>query len=163
MNGYMRCSRSEGPGPATNVTRLLEPSSDAPPLELPLQESPGLQAGFPSPAGEYVEDTLDLNKLLIRNAPATFFAIVRGHSLVDSGILDRDIVVVDRSLEGEPGRIVVAVADGDLYIKRLRLLGGRMALCSENAAQAADYPPMFCDNYQELNLWGVVTGLVRKL
>lgn len=132
-------------------------------LVLPLLESPRAAAGFPSPAADYVEDALDLNKLLVRNAPATFFVRCRGCSLVDAGIHDGDILIVDRSMAATGGRIVVAVLDGTLYVKRLRILRGRMALVSENKAEAEKYPALYFDQTQDNTLWGVVTSVVRRL
>jgi len=130
---------------------------------LPFLEWPRAAAGFPSPAADYVEDALDLNQLLVRNAPATFFVRCRGHSLVDAGIHDGDILVVDRSLTPTGGKIVVAVLDGTLYVKRLRTLQGRKALVSENRAEAASYPPLYFDESQDNTVWGVVTSVVRRL
>lgn len=132
-------------------------------VKLPLLESPRAAAGFPSPAADYVEDALDLNKLLVRNAPATFFVRCRGCSLVDAGIHDGDILVVDRSLTPSGGKIVVAVLDGTLYVKRLRMLRGRQALVSENKAESERYPPLYFDETQENTVWGVVTSVVRRL
>ncbi|MGQ0699733.1 MAG: LexA family protein [Panacagrimonas sp.] len=147
--------------PNATLTALapLEP----PPMFVALLESPRPQAGFPSPAADYVEDVLDLNKLMVGNPPATFYVRVKGHSLMDAGILDGDILVVDRSLDAVPPRIVVAVVDGSLYVKRLRDLRGRMALVSENVADAKAFPPIYFDQCQESTVWGVVTGVVRKL
>lgn len=127
----------------------------------PLLVSPRIQAGFPSPAADYIEEVLDLNDLLVRNPPATFYVRVQGDSMVDALIFDGDILVVDRSLDATPGRIVVAAADGDLLVKRLRKIRGRLALCSENAARP-DYRPVYLDRTQDSTVWGVVTGLVRK-
>lgn len=132
-------------------------------LKIPLLESPRAAAGFPSPAADYVEGTLDLNKLLVRNAPATFLVRCRGCSLVDAGIHDGDILVVDRSVTPTGGKIVVAVLDGTLYVKRLRTIRGRMALVSENKAEAEKYPNLYLDQTQENALWGVVTSVVRRL
>lgn len=137
----------------------LDPISVA----IPLLEWPRASAGFPSPAADYVEDALDLNKLLVRNAPATFFVRCRGCSLLDAGIHDGDILVVDRSIAPTGGRIVVAVLDGTLYVKRLRTLRGRMVLVSENKAESENYPPLYFDETQENTIWGVVTSVVRRL
>ena len=81
----------------------------------------------------------------------------------DIGMLDGDVVTVDRSIEGRAGKIVVAAYDGNIFVKRLRKIGGRLALCSENAAKAVEYPPMFLDQAQDHTVWGVVTGVVRAL
>ncbi|TXG96105.1 MAG: translesion error-prone DNA polymerase V autoproteolytic subunit [Nevskiaceae bacterium] len=129
---------------------------------LPVVDSPRVQAGFPSPAADYVQDALDLNELLVRNQTATFFARVSGDSLIDARIHDGDIVVVDRSLRPRSGQIVVVSADGDLYIKRLELRAGHPWLVSENRARAAELPPMDLHRFQDYTIWGVVTGCVRR-
>ena len=146
----------------SNVADIFESAPEPMTIALPMIESPALQAGFPSPAGDYVEDALDLNKLMVSNPPATFFAKVSGDSLFDAGIFDKDIVVVNRSIEAVVGKIVVAVADGDIYVKRLRKLRGRLALVSENEAKASEYPPIYLDKVQDYTIWGVVTGSVRR-
>lgn len=133
------------------------------PLWLPLVASPSPQAGFPSPAADYVEETLDLNQLMVRNPPATFFVRVRGESMVDARIFDGDVLSVDRSIDPRHGSIVVASHSGDLYVKRLaRLTGGRMALISENKAAADRYPPLYLELAEDCTIWGVVTGSIRR-
>ena len=132
-----------------------------PPLRRrPLLETPRIQAGFPSPAQDYADSSLDLNQLLVRNPPATFYVKVQGDSMADALIFDGDILCVDRSIDALPGRIVVAAVDSELLVKRLRRIEGRLALCSENAARP-EYRPVFLDAAQETLLWGVVTGSVR--
>lgn len=132
-------------------------------LRLPLIASPCPQAGFPSPAADYVEETLDLNELMVRNPPATFFVRVRGESMVDARVFEGDVLSVDRSIDARPGHIVVASYSGDLYVKRLsRLSGGRLALVSENAVLKDQYPILYLDQAEDCTLWGVVTGSVRR-
>ena len=116
-------------------------------------------AGFPSPADDFVERQLDLNEYLIRNAPATFLVRVTGESMVGAGIEDGDILVVDRSLTPEDGRIVVAVLDGELTVKRLRLRGGRTCLVAESGQHLA----VEFDEETEFTVWGIVTFAVRQL
>lgn len=136
----------------------------APPLiPRPFFESPRPQAGFPSPADDFLEEQLDLNRWLITNPPATFYAHVEGDSMRDLGILDRDIVAIDRSKKAREGCIVVASFQGGIYIKLLRKLASRWALCSENCERREDYPPMFLEEDQEHTIWGVVIGVVRKI
>ena len=148
--------------------RLLPNALVLPPVErrtrvaLPLFDSPCAQAGFPSPAADYVEDRIDLNELLITNPPATFCVRIAGDSMIDLGLLDGDVVAVDRSITPRAGKIVVAAVDGNIYVKKLRRMGDRLALCSENQRRAADYPPMFLDECQDHTIWGVATGVVRK-
>ncbi len=115
-------------------------------------------AGFPSPADQYAEAPLDLNELMIRNTPATFFVRVAGDSMVDAGILDGDILVVDKSLASQNGDVVIASVDGDFTVKYLRKRGARVSLEAANAK----YKPIVLSSEMELTIWGVVTGLVRR-
>ena len=117
-----------------------------------------ISAGFPSPAGDYVEDGLDLNNYLVQNKPATFMFTVRGESMIVAGIHDGDKVVVDRALKAKHNDIVVAVVDGEYTIKRLYKYRGRIELRPENP----DYQPITFTEGNELQIWGVVTGVVRK-
>lgn len=132
-------------------------------LCLPLVASPCPQAGFPSPAADYVEETLDLNELMIRNPPATFFVRVKGESMVDAKIFEGDLLAVDRSIDARPGLVVIATYAGDIYVKRLaKLAGGRLALVSENAILKDQYPILYLDQAEDCTIWGVVTGSVRR-
>ena len=117
-----------------------------------------ISAGFPSPAGDYVEDGLDLNNYLVQNKPATFMFTVRGESMIVAGIHDGDKVIVDRALKAKHNDIVVAVVDGEYTIKRLYKYRGRIELRPENP----DYQPITLTEGNELQIWGVVTGVVRK-
>lgn len=124
---------------------------------------PRAQAGFPSPAADYIEGALDLNELLVTNAPATFFVRASGRSQVDLGIFEGDILQVDRSLTPRSRSLVVAVVDGTLYVKEFRRAGGRIALLSNNAAEAQAYPPVYLDQAQDHAIWGCVVSVIRKL
>ena len=117
-----------------------------------------MSAGFPSPAGDYVEDGLDLNNYLVQNKPATFMFTVRGESMIVAGIHDGDKVVVDRALKPKHKDIVVAVVNGEYTIKRLYQLRGRIELQPENS----HYQPITFSEGHELQIWGVVVGVVRK-
>lgn len=117
-------------------------------------------AGFPSPADDFIEGMLDLNDLLITNPPATFFVRVSGHSMSGAGIYPNSLLVVDRSVKPTHGRIVVAVVDGELTVKRLRRLrGGGVELVAENP----EFPPLRFTDGQELMIWGVVTAVVQHV
>ena len=116
-------------------------------------------AGFPSPADDYIDSALDLNKFLVRNPMATFLVRVSGDSMAGAGIHDGDILVVDRSEEAAHGKIVVLVLDGELTVKRLHLKNGHCMLIPENPR----YRPIHVGSEQDLHVWGVVTGLVRQL
>jgi len=118
-----------------------------------------IAAGFPSPADDYIEDRIDLNRHLIRHREATFFLRVQGDSMIDAGIHDGDLLVVDRALEPGDGKIVIAALDGELTVKRLSLRDGKAALMPENP----DYPVIEIGSDQELVIWGVVTNVVHAL
>jgi DNA polymerase V len=116
-------------------------------------------AGFPSPADDYVEDKLDLNKLLVQNKSATYFLRVKGDSMINAGINDGDIIVVDRSVEPVERSVVVAVVDGELTIKRLLWRNGVAELHAENPK----YAPIRFKEGQEMTIWGVVTSSVHSV
>lgn len=116
-----------------------------------------LSVGFPSPADDYVEDALDLNKLLIQNKAATFFLRAKGDSMLNAGIHDGDIIIVDRSLEAINHSVVVAVVDGALTIRRLVWRNGVAELHAENPR----YQPIRFKDGQELTIWGVVSSSVH--
>jgi DNA polymerase V len=118
-----------------------------------------LPAGWPSPAETYVEDSLDLHKLAVRNPPATFFLRVTGDSMLGAGIHNGDLLVVDRSHTPASGKVVVAVVDGELTIKRLVRRRGRMYLCPENPA----YPEIDITDQEETRIWGVATYVLHQL
>lgn len=117
-----------------------------------------MSAGFPSPATDYVEEGLDLNAYLVRNKPATFMFTVKGDSMIGASIEDGDKVVVDRALHPKHDDIVVAVVEGEYTIKRLFKQSGRVELRPENPS----YQPMLFNNGTELQVWGVVVGVVRR-
>lgn len=115
-------------------------------------------AGFPSPADDYVEKRLDINEHLIRHPAATFLFDVTGDSMINAGILDGDKVVVDRSVEPAHRQIVVALVRGERTLKRLFRRGSRVELRPENP----DFKPIVFKDGDELEIWGVVVGVVRK-
>lgn len=128
-------------------------------MALPLFGCP-VPAGFPSPADDFIEQTLDLNDLLITNPPATFFIRVAGNSMSGAGIFHNALLVVDRSLKPTNGRIVVAVVDGELTVKRLRRFrDGRVELHAENP----DFEPLTFADGGELLIWGVVKAVVQHV
>lgn len=118
-----------------------------------------IPAGFPSPAEDYLERRLDLNDFLVQNPIATFMVRVSGDSMTGIGIHDGDVLVVDRSQEATHGKVVVAAVDGEMTVKRLYLKNGKCQLLAENPG----YPPLPIDRSQDLLVWGVVIGVVRKL
>jgi DNA polymerase V len=118
-----------------------------------------IPAGFPSPADDYVESALDLNAYLVRHPAATFMVRVSGDSMIGAGISDGDILVVDRSEEAVHGRIVVAVVDGEMTVKRLHIRKGRHVLRPENP----NYSALNIQEGQDVQIWGVVTGVIRRV
>lgn len=126
-------------------------------LKLPLFISK-VSAGFPSPAHDYVEQTLDLNDLCIRRPAATFFVRVEGDSMIEAGIFHNDILVVDRSVKPVHGDIVVAQVDGGFTVKEL-CLRPKLMLLPRNSA----YQPILLANDNELQIFGVVTNVVRQM
>ena len=119
---------------------------------------PKVPAGFPSPANEYLGDTLDINEYLISNKTATFFARVEGDSMTGAGIFENDILVVDRSITAKHNDIVIAAVDNEFTVKRLDTSDG-VQLVPDNPI----YEPIKLTGQSELMIWGVVTGIVRKI
>ncbi|MDR2613293.1 MAG: translesion error-prone DNA polymerase V autoproteolytic subunit [Deltaproteobacteria bacterium] len=118
-----------------------------------------VSAGFPSPAEDYVQEQLDLHRLVVKNPPATFFLRVKGDSMRGAGIHDGDLLVVDRSRSPGSGSIVVAAWEGELTVKRLKLKGKRVFLAPDNP----DYPEFDITESEDAVVWGVVTYVVHKL
>lgn len=118
----------------------------------------GAQAGFPSPAEDYVEGKLDLNTHLIRRPAATFLVRAVGESMTGAGIYPGDILIVDRSLTPIHGSIVIAVINSELTVKRLCKLGALQRLEAENP----EYPAIEIAEDMEVWCWGVVTAAIRE-
>ena len=120
-------------------------------LSLPLL-SDSVSAGFPSPADDYTEQNIDLNEYLIRNPFSTFFLRVKGDSMINSGIQNHDLIIVDKSLTAKPGNIVIAMLDGEFTVKRLEKKNDELYLKSEKD----EYPDFNFKNHNEIQIWGVV-------
>ena len=118
-----------------------------------------VEAGFPSPAEDYMEGNLDLNHHLIKHPAATFFVRVSGDSMIDAGIHPGDILIVDRSLEPCDKKIVIAVIDGEITVKRLRYRASLVFLEPENK----HYRPIAITGEKSLEIWGVVTNVIHKV
>lgn len=115
-----------------------------------------VQAGFPSPAQDYVEQTLDLNELCIQHPAATYFVRARGDSMVGAGIHDNDVLIVDRALEAGHGDIVIASWEGEFTVKELRL---RPVV--QLVAHNPDYPPIHIRGQGKLDIFGVVSYVIH--
>ena len=127
-------------------------------VELPLFASP-ISAGFPSPADDYVEKKLDLNEHLVGNRQATFFLRVSGDSMIGAGIHDGDLLIVDRSIPAVNKKIVVAVVDGELLVKRLLRAKGKVFLAAENP----NYAQIEVTEELSFEVWGVVTNVIHAV
>ena len=117
-----------------------------------------VQAGFPSPAEDYLDKTLDLNELLIAHPAATFFVRVSGDSMQNAGIFSGDVLVVDRSLKPADNKIIIAIVNSEFTVKRLKIREGRISLVPENPA----YPILEMKEESDFQVWGVVTYVIHK-
>lgn len=122
------------------------------PLRLPLFLA-GVQAGFPSPADDFIDKRLDLNEHLIQHPAATFFVRAVGDSMLGSGIHDGDLLVVDRAVEAQVGKTIIAAVHGELTVKRLEKRGERLMLAPANPA----FPSIDVTDGEGFEIWGVVT------
>jgi DNA polymerase V len=118
-----------------------------------------VEAGFPSPADDYMEGALDLNEHVIKHPSATYFVRASGDSMIGAGIFNGDLLIVDRSLEASSGKVVIAEVDGQLTVKRLLKLNDGFSLQSENSS----YPPIELQEGNEVVVWGVVTHVIHDL
>ena len=111
-----------------------------------------VSAGFPSPADDHIEENIDLNEHLISNPFSTFFLRVKGESMINAGIKDKDLIIVDKSLIARPGNIIIAMIDGEFTIKRLSIKNDELYLKAENH----NYPDFRFKNHINVQIWGVV-------
>lgn len=135
------------------MTRDKQTESAKPPLMAGC-----VMAGFPSPAEQYVEQALDLNELLVQHPAGTFFVRASGDSMLQTGIMPGDILVVDRALDAVDGSIVIAAVDGDFTVKFLRKRGNKLQLVAANPA----YKPITFAEGSELHIFGVVTAAIHQ-
>ncbi|MDR3641263.1 MAG: translesion error-prone DNA polymerase V autoproteolytic subunit [Humidesulfovibrio sp.] len=143
-----------------NGLELLGPvdPDTAPKMLLPLLLT-GVQAGFPSPADDFIDKRLDLNEHLIPHPAATFFVRAAGDSMLGAGIHDGDLLVVDRAVEPCSGRVVMAAIGGELTVKRLERKGQSLFLVPANP----DYPSFDVTAREDFEIWGVVSHVIHKL
>jgi DNA polymerase V len=118
-----------------------------------------VSAGFPSPAADYEEGKLDLNRHLIKNPPATFFVRVTGDSMVGAGIHSGDLLIVDRSLEPKNNNVIIAALNGELTVKRIQLRNSKITLVPEND----NYAPQKIEGDMQFEVWGVATNVIHQL
>ena len=118
-----------------------------------------VSAGFPSPAEDYIELGIDLNKYLIKNPISTFFLRVSGNSMNNAGIYNNDLLIIDRSIKPHPGHIVVALLDGEFTLKRLIKEKDNYYL----KADKENYPAISLYKYNDIQIWGVAIYSIHEL
>ena len=119
----------------------------------------GISAGFPSPADDFKENRISLDRELVKNKEATFYARVSGDSMVGAGLDDGDLLVIDRSLNPENGKIAVCLVDGEFTVKRIKKEKKKLYLMPENKK----YKPIELKEENELIIWGVVEYVIKKV
>lgn len=139
-----------------NITIYIPETSEV--IERPIVNE-NIAAGFPSPAEDFKEVRISLDKELIENENATFYARVRGNSMIDANIEDGDLLVIDRSIETRNGKIAVCMIDGEFTIKRLKVEKDQIFLMPENKA----FKPIKVTEDNELIVWGIVTYVIKKV
>lgn len=126
-------------------------------LWLPFVDT-GISAGFPSPAEDFIELSIDLNKVLIKNKDTTFFAKVKGNSMKNAGINNGDLLVIDRSLEPQNNKIAICQIDGEFTVKRIKIEKNQVWLIAENE----DYKPIQVTPENEFIIWGIVIHSIKS-
>ena len=119
----------------------------------------GIHAGFPSPATDYMTQAIDLNKELVKHPAATFYGRVVGDSMIDAGVDEGDILVIDRSLTAKDGDMAVCFVDGEFTLKNLRMKDNQLTLVPANP----NYPQIQIPEGVEFRMWGVVTYIIKKV
>lgn len=137
--------------------RFFQPDFESE-LKIPFIKE-GVSAGFPSPAADFMESSIDLNKELSENPLATFYIKVKGNSMIDAGINDKDVLVVDRSIEPQNNKIAICFIDGEFTVKRIQIEQDCLYLMPENS----NYPPIKVSEENQLIIWGIVTYVIKKV
>ncbi|MBD0831070.1 LexA family protein [Aestuariibaculum sediminum] len=119
----------------------------------------GISCGIPSPAEDFSQQRLSLDKELVKNSETTFFARVSGQSMIGAGLEDNDLLVIDRGLEPQNNRIAVCFLDGEFTVKRLRVDNGEVWLKPENP----NYPIIKITQDNKFLIWGIVTNVIKKV
>lgn len=128
------------------------------PLKLPYV-SEGISAGFPSPALDFIDLSIDLNKHLIKHPAATFYGRVKGYSLKNAGIDNGDLLIIDRSIEPTNGKIAVCYIDGEFTAKRIKIFESEILLIPENE----DYQTIKVTKDNDFIIWGIVTHVIKDV
>lgn len=126
-------------------------------LALPYADQ-GIQAGFPSPAQDYLNESIDLNREIVKHPASTFYGRVEGESMIEEGIEPGDLLVIDRSIEPDDGDLTVCCVDGEFTLKRIRLERDRVWLQPSNEA----FDPILVTPDNRFEIWGVVTYTIKQ-
>jgi DNA polymerase V len=140
----------------TNAIELYVPDYSSA-IEVPFFDV-GISAGFPSPADDFIELTIDLNKEFIKNKDTTYFAKVKGHSMKNVGINDGDLLIIDKSLEPQNNKIAVCQIDGEFTVKRIKIEKDSIWLIAENE----DYKPIKVTPENNFMIWGIVIHSIKS-
>lgn len=127
-------------------------------LEIPVI-SAGISAGFPSPALDFIDLTIDMNRHLVKHPSTTFYGRVKGQSMKDAGIFDGDLLVIDKSLEPKNDKIAVCYIDGAFTVKRIKIDNNCCWLIPENK----DYQPIMVTEDNDFLIWGIVTHVIKDV
>lgn len=119
----------------------------------------GISAGFPSPADDFLDLSIDLNQELIKHPSTTFYGRVRGDSMIDAGLNDGDLLIIDKSLEPTNGKIAVCFIDGDFTVKRIAIEKDKIWLVAENKK----YKPILVTEDNDFVIWGIVTTVIKTV
>lgn len=127
-------------------------------LEMPYISS-GIKAGFPSPAADFDGSRISIDQIVVKNSVATFYAKANGNSMIGAGIDDGDILVIDKSIEPQDGKIAVCFIDGEFTVKRIKVQENSLLLLPENKL----FEPIEVTQENDFIIWGIVTYVVKKL
>lgn len=127
--------------------------------ELPKMAQDGVHAGFPSPATDYMTQAIDLNKELVKHPAATFYGRVVGDSMIDAGVEEGDILVIDRALDAQDGDMAVCFVEGEFTLKYLRFHDDGLTLVPANDR----YPSIEISEDSDFIMWGVVTYVIKRI
>ncbi len=119
----------------------------------------GISAGFPSPADDFKEIRISLDRELVKNKDSTFFARVSGDSMIEAGLDDGDLLIIDRSANPENGKIAICIIDGDFTVKRIRKERNKLLLIPENKK----YKAIEVKEEDKLMIWGIVKFVIKKV
>lgn len=126
-------------------------------IEIPMIIT-GISAGFPSPAMDFIDLTIDMNRHLVKNPSSTFYGRVKGHSMKDAGLFDGDILVIDKSLTPKNNKIAVCYLDGEFTVKRIKIDNDCVWLVPANS----DFQPIRVDKENDFLIWGIVTHAIKS-